>query len=219
MIRVIVADDHHLVRQGTRALLEKAADIQVVGEAADGQEALLLVERLNPEVLVMDIAMPRLNGSEAAARVRTLGVGTQVVILSMYSDETLVRQALRNGARGYLLKSSVTEELLLAVRAASRGEIYLSPAISGFVLDEFLTTRSDPGKLSPIDQLTPREREVFQLIAEGNTNNQIAEILNVSEKTVEKHRASLMAKLDVHDVTALVRLAIKHGLIFLDQER
>jgi len=218
MIRVIVADDHHLVRQGIRALLEKADDIEVVGEAADGQEALHLVARLSPAVLVMDIAMPRLNGSETAARVRALGVGTQVVILSMYSDETLVRQALRNGARGYLLKSSVTEELLLAVRAASRGEIYLSPAISGFVLDGLLTPQADSGKLSPIDQLTSREREVFQLIAEGNTNNQIAEILNVSEKTVEKHRASLMAKLDVHDVTALVRLAIKHGLIFLDRE-
>ncbi len=218
MIRVIVADDHHLVRQGTRALLEKAGGIEVVGEAADGQEAVQLVERLAPNVLVMDIAMPRLNGAEAAARVRALGIGTQVVILSMYSDETLVRQALRNGAKGYLLKRSVTEELLLAVRAASRGEIYLSPAISGYVLEDFLTTQADSARLSPIDQLTPREREVLQLVAEGNTNSQIAAKMNVSEKTVEKHRASLMAKLDVHDVAGLVRIAIKHGLIFLDQE-
>lgn len=218
MIRVIVADDHHLVRQGTRALLERAEDIQVVGEAADGQEAIQLVERLVPDVLVMDIAMPRLNGTEAAARVRALGVKTQVVILSMYSDETLVRQTLRNGAKGYLLKRSVTEELLLAVRSASRGEIYLSPAISGYVLEDFLTTPIEASKLRPIDQLTPREREVLQLIAEGNTNSQIADKMNVSEKTVEKHRASLMTKLNVHDVAGLVRLAIKHGLIFLDQE-
>ncbi|MDH4137269.1 MAG: response regulator transcription factor, partial [Anaerolineae bacterium] len=151
MIRVIVADDHHLVRQGIRALLEKADDIEVVGEAADGQEAVELVERLTPDVLVMDMAMPRLNGSQAVGRVRALGVATQVVILSMYSDETLVRQALRNGARGYLLKRSVTEELLLAVRAASRSEIYLSPAVSRFVVADFLRLQADADASSPFE--------------------------------------------------------------------
>jgi DNA-binding NarL/FixJ family response regulator len=215
MIRVIVADDHHLVRQGIRALLEKADDIEVIGEAADGQEAVELVERLVPDVLVLDIAMPRLNGTQATGRVRALGVATQVVILSMHSDETLVREALRSGARGYLLKRSVTEELLLAVRAASRGEIYLSPAISRSIVADLLMFQAD--YKSGFDLLTPREREVLQLIAEGRTNRAIAQMMQVSVKTVEKHRASLMSKLDVHDVAGLTRIAIKHGLVFLDE--
>jgi DNA-binding NarL/FixJ family response regulator len=216
-IRVIIADDHHLVRQGIRALLEKADDIEVVAEAADGQEAVELVERLAPDVLVMDIAMPRMNGNQATERVRALGAVTQVVILSMYSDETLVRQALRSGAKGYLLKRSVTEELLLAVRAASRGEIYLSPAISESIVAEFLTLQTDADASSPLERLTPREREVLQLISEGHTNSAIAQILTVSVKTVEKHRANLMSKLNVHDLAGLMRVAIKHGLILLDK--
>jgi DNA-binding NarL/FixJ family response regulator len=217
VIRVIVADDHHLVRQGIRALLEKADGIEVVGEAADGQEAVELVERLVPDVLVMDIAMPRLSGDQAIGRVRALRVATQVVILSMYSDETLVRQALRNGAKGYLLKRSVREELLLAIRAASRGEIYLSPAISRSIVADLLTLQTDADASSPFERLTSREREVLQLISEGHTNNAIAQVLKVSVKTVEKHRANLMSKLNVHDLAGLIRVAIKHGLIFPDE--
>ena len=216
-IRVIVADDHHLVRQGIRALLEKADGIEVIGEAADGQEAVELVERLVPDVLVMDIAMPRLDGNQAVGRVRDLGVATQVVILSMYSDETLVRQALKNGARGYLLKRSVREELLLAIRAANRGEIYLSPAISRSIVADLLTLQTGAYAFSRFERLTPREREVLQLISEGHTNNAIAQELKVSVKTVEKHRANLMSKLNVHDLAGLIREAIKHGLIFLDE--
>ncbi len=216
MTRVILADDHNVVRKGIRALLEKSGDIEVIGEASDGQEAVDLVERLLPDVLVIDIAMPRLNGIEATRRVGDLRLATQVVILSAHSDEALVRQALHSGARGYLLKQSVTEELLLAIHAASRGETFLSPAISGIVLDDFLSRRSDSQGLSPLDRLTPREREVLQLIAEGHTNVQMAKILNISVKTVERHRASLMNKLDVHDIAGLTRVAIKHGLIFLD---
>ena len=216
-IRVIVADDHHLVRQGIRALLEKADDIEVVGEAADGQEAVELVERLAPDVLVMDIAMPRLSGTQAVERVRALGVVTQVVILSMYSDEILVRQALRKGAKGYLLKRSVTEELLLAIRAASRGEIYLSPAVSGSIVADFLTLQTDADPSSPLERLTPREREVLQLISEGHTNSAIAQILTVSVKTIEKHRSNLMSKLNVHNLAELIRAAIKHGLILPDE--
>lgn len=217
MIRVVLAEDHHLVREGIRALLERADDIEVVGEAADGQEAVELVQRLAPDVLVMDIAMPRLDGTQATERVRALGVATQVVILSMHSDETLVRQTLRSGARGYLLKRSVTEELLLAIRAAVRGEIYLSPAISVSILDEFLAIQADSEERRPFDLLTPRQREVLQLIAEGHTNTAIAQILKVSTKTVEKHRANLMSKLNVHDVAGLIRMAVKHGLILLDE--
>jgi two-component system response regulator NreC len=215
MIRVIVADDHHLVRQGIRALLEKADDIEVVGEAADGQEAVELAARLAPDVLVMDVAMPRLNGTQATARVRALDIATQVVILSMYSDETLVREALRCGARSYLLKRSVTEELLLAVRAASRNEIYLSPAISLAVVADLFTFQAGSGE-TRFDRLTPREREVLQLIAEGHTNSTIAHMMCLSIKTVEKHRTNLMSKLDVYDVAGLTRIAIKHGLVFLD---
>ena len=215
MLRVVVADDHHLVRQGIRALLEKADDIEVVGEAEDGQEALEVVEATVPDVLVMDVAMPRLNGILTTQRVRASGLPTQIVILSMYSDETLVRQALRNGARGYLLKRSVTEELLLAVRAASRGEIYLSPAISRTVVEELLMHKGDSAS-APFDRLTPREREVLQLIAEGRTNKEMALLLTISVKTVEKHRANLMSKLKVNDVASLTRIALKHGLVFLD---
>jgi two-component system response regulator NreC len=214
MIRVVVADDHHLVRQGIRALLEKAKDIQVVGEAADGVEALQQIRDLRPDVVVMDIVMPRLNGTQALEQLRAIRPATRVVILSMYSDETIVREAIRNGARGYLLKRSVAEELLLAVRAAYNGEIYLSPPVSSMLL---VDAPAEGRKNDPLSVLTPREREVLKLIAEGKTNNAIAQELTISEKTVEKHRANLMQKLNLHDLVSLVRLAIKCGLVSLEQ--
>ena len=217
MIRVLLADDHHLVRKGIRALLEKTDDIEVVGEAMDGEQAVEMTERLVPDVLVIDIGMPRLNGIQAIERVHALGLTTQSIVLSMHSDETLVRQALRNGARGYLLKRSVTEELLLAVRAASQGETYLSPEISEILPGDYLTLQSGVQEPSAFEQLTSREREVLQLIAEGHTNIGIARILDVSVKTVEKHQANLMNKLDTHEVAGLTLIAIKHGLIFLDE--
>ncbi len=216
MIRVAVADDHHLVRAGIRALLEKAGDIEVVGEAVDGLEALELLEAVVPDVLVMDIAMPRLNGIEAVERIQELGLETKVVILSMYSNELLVRQALQRGARGYLLKESVTNELLLAIRAASGGGTYLSPAISEALLPEALMSAAE--EESPdFDPLTPREREVLLLIGAGNTNQAIARQLGISVKTVERHRANLMGKLGVNNLAELIRLAIKRGLIQLDE--
>ena len=216
MIRVVIADDHRLVRQGLRGLLEKAGDVEVVGEAADGQEALELVQRLLPDVLVIDIGMPRLNGIEAVVRLRGFGVKTQAVILSMYEDETFVRQALRNGAKGYVLKRAGSEELLLAVRAASRGNTYLSPEVAGPVLMPLVADQK-PGRVGGrLDDLTSREREVLQLIAEGHTNREIAARLSISENTVQKHRGSLMAKLHVHETAGLVRLAVKHGLVSLD---
>ncbi len=216
MIRVLIAEDHHLVRQGIRALLEKAQDIQVVGEAKDGQEAVEMAEHLNPDVVVMDLAMPRMNGNLATERIRALRLECQVVILSMYSDETLVRQALRSGAKGYLLKHSVTEELLLAVRAACRGETFLSSAVSGNLVANVLT-QAETEEMEPFERLSAREKQVLKLVAEGRTNNAIAQIMNVSVKTVEKHRSSLMTKLNVHDMAGLVRIAMKHGLIFMDE--
>lgn len=212
MIRVILADDHHLVREGLKALLEKAGDMEVVGEAEDGQAAVELAERLAPDVVVMDLGMPRLNGAEATARIAALGRPSRVVILSMYSDDTLVRETLLAGAAGYLLKRSITQELLQAIRAAHRGEIYLSPAISKALVAELKTHPAGSG----FDQLTSREREVLQLIAEGHTNQAIAHLMGISLKMVEKHRANLTAKLNVQDVAGLTRLAIKHGLVFVD---
>ncbi len=217
MISIILADDHHLVRHGIKSLLEKTNDIEIVGEAENGHEAVQLVEKLTPDVLVMDISMPRLNGIQAAEQIKNLGVKTQIVILSMHSDETLIRQALRYGVRGYLLKRSVMEELLLAVRAAHRGEIYLSPAISEMIMADFVTGLPLEGELSRYNLLSLREREALQLIAEGYTNKGIAQAMNVSVKTVEKHRARVMAKLNVHDLASLIRVAIKHGVIFLDE--
>jgi DNA-binding NarL/FixJ family response regulator len=215
-IRVVVADDHHLVRQGIRALLERAEDIEVIGEAADGQQAVELVERLAPDVLVMDIAMPRLDGSQAIGHVCSLDVGTQVVSLSIYTDETVVRQALRDGAKGYLPKTVSREELLLAVRAVQRGEIYLSPAVAQPVVASFLTFQKEDEPRSMAERLTPREREVLQLVAEGHTNRGVAQALEISVKTVEKHRASLMSKLKAHGLAELICEAIRHGLVLLE---
>ncbi len=217
MIRVVIADDHHLVRQGIKAILEQSADIQVVGEAADGQEALDLAQQLSPDVLVMDIVMPRLNGTQALERLKSAKANARVVILSMYSDETLIFQVLKRGAKGYLLKRSVSEELLLAIRSANQNETYLSPEISSVVLAELISSQQMPKEEDAFEKLSPREREVLQLIAEGDTNSMIAQKMCISEKTVEKHRANLMDKLDIHDMVGLIRFAIKNGLIGLEE--
>ncbi|MBI3824843.1 MAG: response regulator transcription factor [Candidatus Rokubacteria bacterium] len=217
MIRVVIADDHHLVREGIRALLEKADDIEVVGEAADGEEAIAHVERLVPDVVVMDIAMLRLNGLQALERVRALGVATQVVMLSMYSDDAVVRQALQHGAKGYVLKGSVSEELLLAIRAASRGATYLSPTVSDTILGDVSGSPSGARAPSAVEQLTPREQEILQCITRGFTNGKIAEAMGISIKTVERHRTNLMAKLDAHNLVELIRVAVKQRLIRLEE--
>jgi len=217
VIRVVLAEDHHLVRTGIRAILESVEDIQIVGEAEDGLEAIEIVARQHPDVLVLDIAMPRLNGIQTAERVRALYSGTNMLILSMYSEKSLVHQAFRSGVKGYLVKRSVKEELLLAVRAASRGKYYLSPEISTAILDDFLARKVDALPSTPVDQLTPREHQVLQLITEGHTNISVAQNLKISVKTVEKHRANLIGKLGVQNIAGLVRVAIKHGLIFLDE--
>lgn len=216
MIRVVVADDHNLVRQGIRALLEKEDYIQVIGEASTGQEAIALAKSLKPDVVVMDIVMPRMDGTQATEHILSLDTPTEVIILSMHSDTILAQQLLRQGVKGYLLKDSIAEELPLAIRFASQGRVYLSPAISDSVLTTLMMPQPEEIPTSLGDLLTPREREVLQLIAEGYTNSAIAEALTISVKTVEKHRANLMAKLDVHDLPTLIRVAIKHGLIFAD---
>jgi DNA-binding NarL/FixJ family response regulator len=214
MINVIVVDDHHLVRQGIRSLLEKAPDIRVVGEAADGVEAVKLAQQLKPDVVVMDILMPNMNGTQAAERMRSLVPAPRVILLTMYSDTTLVQQALRYGVRGYLLKRSVVEELLLAVRAAAHGDLYLSPAISSSWVESNM--KSEGNLVGGLAGLSPREIEVLELIAQGHTSASIGQVLGISEKTVEKHRSSLMEKSGIHDVAGLVRFAIKHNLVSLD---
>jgi DNA-binding NarL/FixJ family response regulator len=216
MIKVLIADDHHLVRAGICSLLEKYDDIEVVGQAKNGLEAVDMTSELQPDVIVMDIGMPKLNGHEATARIKALGLGCEVIILSMHSQKMIVHRALDVGARGYLLKSSMENELPIAIRAAVVGEMYLSPGITNLVLDDYLKRSDSVKETNPLDLLTPRERQLLQLIAEGRTNRESAQIMEIGERTVEKHRANLMDKLDIRDVTGLVRIAIKYGLITLD---
>jgi DNA-binding NarL/FixJ family response regulator len=212
MIRVLLVEDHALVRAGLRALLERAGDIHVLGEAPNGQEGVELTKELKPDVVIMDIMMPRLNGIQAAEHIQSMKLSAQVLLLSMYSEEGLVHQALQSGAKGYVLKTSVSEELLEAVRSVARGETYLSSAISSIATDGTLHTNASQSK-NPLDNLSPREKEILQLIAEEHTSIEIAQMLFISEKTVEKHRANLMEKLHVRNLAGLVRLAIKYGLI------
>lgn len=216
MLRVIIAEDHHLVRQGIRALLEKSGDVEIVGEAANGFEVVSLAQQLEPDFVIMDLSMPQLDGIQATEQIVKLGMATQIIILSMYSKLSIVQEVLRKGAKGYLLKSALSEELHLALQAAQRNETYLSPAISTTLLENLWGLQQETGELSVTQSLTPRERQVLQLIAEGYTNNDIADKLVVSAKTVEKHRANLMEKLGVKDIPNLMRVAIKHDLIFVD---
>ena len=216
MIRVIIAEDHTLVSQGIRALLERSGEVQVVAEAATGEEAVQLTEKEKPDVVVMDLSMPRLDGAQASERILSLSLPTQIIILSMHSDTTMVQQLLRRGVKGYLLKDAVTEELLLAVRSVSQGKIFLSPTISDSVMS-LLISPPDANATTAVDLLTAREREVLQLVSEGHTNNGIAEMLSISVKTVEKHRANLMSKLEVNDLASLIRESIRLGLIILDE--
>lgn len=202
-------DDHHLVRQGLRQLLEREFDIQVVAEAADGQEAIDTADRLRPDVVVMDVEMPGINGIEAAGRIRKEYTGTQVVMLSIHSDPVLIRQAFDRGARGYVLKKSISVELVRAIRTVCRGITYHSRSI-----EQAEQTFEQPLR-STTPQLTLREREILQLIATGITNQQIAETLRISIKTVEIHRSNLMAKLGTHSLPDLIRTAIRLGLVEL----
>lgn len=214
MFRVIVADDHHLVRQGLRALLERTGEVEVVGEAGTGYEAVELVAELRPDVVVMDLSMPMLDGIQAAGRIVDLDTPTQVVIVSMHADSTVIYRLVRRGVKGYLLKDALADELMLAIRSAAAGKLYLSPTISESVLMLLMSPpREEEMESNP---LTPREQEVLQLVAEGHTSTSIANTLTISVKTVEKHRANIMTKLGADDLPTLIRIAIRRGYIFND---
>lgn len=210
LTRILLADDHTLVRSGFRALLEQLEGVEVVAEAADGREALRLIEAHRPDIVLMDIAMPELNGLEATARITKQFPDVRVILLSMHANEEYVSEALRTGAAGYMLKDAAAVELELALRAVMSGESYLSPAVATRVVAA-QARATDTG--SGLARLTPRQREILQLIAEGNSTKAIARKLGVSVKTVETHRAKLMERLDIHDIAGLVRYAIRVGIV------
>ncbi len=217
-IRVLLADDHALFRAGVRMLLEHMDGVEVIGEVADGREAVRLSGSLQPDVVLMDITMTGLNGLEATAQVVADCPRTRVIIVSMHLNEQYVMQAVRAGAAGYLLKDAASNELEQAVRAVARGDTYLDQAASKHLLTAYrgrreTKTESEEHEPTPTDVLTPRQREILQLIAEGHTTKEIASLLHRSEKTIEGHRSRLMSQLDIHDVVGLVRYAIRIGLI------
>lgn len=215
-IRVILADDHAIVRDGLRLLLNAQTDIEVIGEAADGRSAVKMVAQLQPDVLVMDIVMPELNGIEAARIIREKNPEIQIVILSMHSNTEHIYRALQGGVRGYLLKESAGEEVVSAVRAVHVGKRYLSQKITETLVDDYVVQKEISPAKSPIESLSDREREVLQLVVEGKSSAKIAETLHLSTKTVETYRSRLMRKLGVNDLPALVKLAIQHGVIGVD---
>ncbi|HEY7724751.1 MAG TPA: response regulator transcription factor [Anaeromyxobacteraceae bacterium] len=206
-IRVLLADDHALVRQGLRALLEREG-VQVSGEASDGQEAARLAAELRPDVALLDIGMPLLNGIEAAREIQKSSRGTKAILLTRHDEDQYVTEALRAGVKGYVLKRQAATDLVQAIRQVCRGEFYLSPGISRAVVDAYLS-RSELSS----DPLTARERQVLQLVGEGKSTKEVASVLGISVKTAESHRSRLMQKLDIHETASLVRYAIRRGLV------
>ncbi|MCR4291090.1 MAG: response regulator transcription factor [Candidatus Scalindua sp.] len=215
-IRVLLADDHTIVRQGLRALLDSHEDIEVVGEAENGRQAFEKTEQLIPDIVVLDITMPNLNGIEAMRQIKKLNQEVKVIVLTVHDNEEYVHQVLQAGASGYLLKESAVSDLVSAINAIKKGDIFLSPAISTVVVNDYI--RHAEEGLEDFDslvQLTGREREVLQLIAEGHTNREVARLLKLSVKTVDVHRAHIKEKLQIHDTAGLIKYAIKKGLINL----
>ena len=213
MTTVALADDHAVVRDGLRALLEAQSDISVVGDAANGREAVRLAVQLHPDVVVMDIAMPELNGIEATQQIHDASPSTQVLILSMHSTTEHIFRALQAGARGYLLKESAGNEVVDAIRVVRAGRRYLSQKIASTVLDDYISER---GRASPLDSLSPRERQILQLVAEGRSSAEAATMLFLSPKTVDTYRSRMMQKLGICDLPSLVKFAIQHGVTQLD---
>jgi DNA-binding NarL/FixJ family response regulator len=208
--KILIADDHGVLRAGLRALLNAAPDLTVVGEAADGDEAFRLTEELGPDVVLMDISMPGCGGIEATARLRQLRPNARVLILTFHEDETLLKEAIRAGASGYIVKRAVESELINAIRAVLRGDLYVHSGMTRALLAD--SSSPGPSSQMPVERLTPREMEVLRLIAQGHTNRQIAELLTISVRTVETHRANLMGKLQLESRVELVRYAAEHGL-------
>jgi two-component system, NarL family, response regulator NreC len=206
-IRVVLADDHQLVRQSLKALLEREG-FQVVGEASDGQEVLRLVPNVSPDVAILDISMPNLNGLDAARELRKSSPKTKTILLTQHDEDQYVTEALRAGVRGYVLKNQAATDLVHAIQQVCRGEIYLSPSISRTVVEAFLSKTA-----LPTDPLTSRERQILQLIGEGKSSKEIAALLGISIKTAESHRTRMMQKLDIHELASLVRYAIRRGLV------
>jgi two-component system, NarL family, response regulator NreC len=213
MLRVLLADDHGLVRRGMRALLETQSSVQVAGEASDGLEALRLVQDLRPDILILDIGMPRLNGIDVAARALDMHPAARVIMLSMHADESYVLRSLAAGARAYLLKDGTDEDLLPAIRAVAAGKCFFSPAISSVLAEDYVRQLRERGLDDSYHLLTAREREVLQLLAEGHSNKDVASLLNVSLSTVETHRANLMQKLSLHNTAEIVLYAVRKRLI------
>ena len=214
-IRIMLADDHKMIRDGLKALLEKQRDLQVIAEAADGQNAVRTARKVSPDVVVIDIGMPDLNGIEATRQISALPHKPKIIGLSMHADRRYVTQMLKAGASGYLLKDSAFEELVKAIATVMKGQVYLSPQIAGTVLDEYRrTAKEDDGTVFSV--LTEREREVLQQIAEGCSTKEIAAELSISVKTIETHRRQIMEKLKLHSVAELTKYAVKEGLTDLD---
>jgi DNA-binding NarL/FixJ family response regulator len=209
--RILIADDHGVLRAGLRALLNAEPDIEVVGEASDGDETLRLAHTLEPDIVLLDISMPGVGGIEATRRLKNLRSAARVLILTVHEDAGLLKEAMRAGASGYIVKRAAESELVNAIRAVSRGDLYVHPTMTRALLDGTASGREDA--YAGVEQPTPREIEVLRLVAQGHTNRQIADILTISVRTVESHRANLMGKLNLHSRVELVRYAMKHGLL------
>jgi RNA polymerase sigma factor (sigma-70 family) len=212
-IRILLADDHAVIRAGLHLLLERQTDFTVLGEAADGREAVARAAELRPDVAVLDLAMPNLNGIEATRQICTNQQGVQIVVLSMHSDEEYVLRALKAGARAYVLKESAEADLIAAIRAVYRGKSFFSPAVSRMLVEDYVRQLQDRDLEDSYDLLTPREREILQLVAEGKSNKDIANILGLSVYTVETHRSNMMEKLNLHTVPELILYAVRKGVI------
>jgi two-component system response regulator NreC len=206
--KILLADDHTIVRQGLKLIISSHAELQVIGEAANGREVLELAEKLKPDVILMDVAMPELNGIEATRRLHEVSPRTKVLVMSMHKEGVYVREILKAGARGYILKDAIDTELISAIQSVARGDGYISPAVSGTLLSDYRQNITNP-----LDLLSSREREVLQLIAEGKTNKEVATRLNLSVYTVDSHRGKIMEKLNLHSTGELVRFAVKQGLV------
>ena len=212
-LRILLADDHTVVRAGLRSLLERQPDLEVVGEAEDGRKAVELAVSLAPDVVVMDIGMPTLNGIEAARQISNKRSATAIVILSMHSDEAYVMRAMKAGARAYLLKDSAEADLIRAIQAVSRGKSFFSPKISRVLAEDYVRLLEQKGAEDTYELLTTREREILQLLAEGKTNKEVATLLNLSLYTVETHRSRILQKLNLHSSAELVLYAVRKGII------